>query len=112
MHVMLCVMFPLAVVVIGYQPVEYTVNEDVSTGVESVFIRVFEGDLTGITASNIITVDVSAASFTATGLFACLSIWLLYWYEVFVILPQLAVTSALFHKLSVLMKWILNAKYV
>ena len=108
----MCAMFPLAVVVIGYMPVEYTVNEDVSTGVESVFIRVLEGDLTGITVGNIVTVDVSAASFTATGLFACLSIWLLYWYEVFAILPQLAVTSTLFHELSVFLQWILNAKYV
>ena len=111
MHVMLCAMFPLAVVVIGYQPVEYTVNEDVSTGVESVFIRVLEGDLTGITVGNIVTVDVSATSFTATGLFAYLSIWLLYWYEVFTILPQLAVISALLHELSVLLKCKLNVIY-
>ena len=112
MHVMLCAMFPLAVVVIGYQPVEYTVNEDVSTGVQSVFIVVLEGDLTGITASNIITVDVSAASFTATGLSACLCICLMYWYEVFAIFLQLAVTSTLFHELSVLMKCKLNVKYL
>ena len=77
-HVMLCVTFPLAEIIIGYEPVLYSVNEDVPSGTVDVFIRVIEGgDLTGVDP---VPVNVSAESFTAIGLFAypfvCLSVCL------------------------------------
>ena len=62
-----CLTLFLAVVVIGYAPVLYTVNENDRTGEVEVTIRLLQGDLTGLTASTAIPVDVSAASFTATG---------------------------------------------
>ena len=61
--------YSLAVVVIGYAPVLYTVEEVDSTGEVDVTIRLLQGDLTGLTASTAIPIDVSAASFTATGLY-------------------------------------------
>ena len=60
-----CVVFSLAAVIIGYDPILYTVNETGTTGMVDVTIRLLQGDLTGLTA---ISVDVSAEGFTATGL--------------------------------------------
>ena len=68
----ICVAYnSLAVVVIGFVPVLYTVEEDDPTGAVDVTIHLLEGDLTGLTFSTAIPVDVSAEGFTATGL--CLS---------------------------------------
>ena len=60
--------FSLAAVIIGYEPVLYSVNESDTTGMVDVTIRLLQGDLTGLTA---IPVNVSAANFTATGLRLC-----------------------------------------
>ena len=59
---------PLTVVTIGYDPVLYTVAENVPTGSVDVTIRLLAGDLSGLPSSAAIPVGVAAQSYTATGL--------------------------------------------
>jgi hypothetical protein len=54
------------VVTIGYDPVLYTVAENVPTGSVDVTIRLLAGDLSGLPSSAAIPVGVAAQSFTAT----------------------------------------------
>ena len=61
------------VAIIGYDPVMYMTSE--TAGTVNVIIRLIQGDLTGLMASNAISVNVSAASFTATGLLVCLCMY-------------------------------------
>ena len=69
LHILLMYMCGISLAaIIGYAPVLYTVNESDPTGVVDVTIRLLQGDLSGLTASTAIPVDVLAASFTATGL--------------------------------------------
>ena len=62
----LCMTLSPTVATIGYDPVLYTANE--TAGTVNVVIRLIQGNLTGLVASTAISVNVSAASFTATGL--------------------------------------------
>ena len=66
--------FSPVVATIGYDPVLYTVSE--TAGTVAVNISLLQGDLTGLMASAAILVNVSAESFTATGLSVCLSVCL------------------------------------